>query len=97
MPPLLTFLGSCWFWPEFVVFLAGDLGEGEEAEEQAGSPECHSAAVRPSVCRRVESVLRQTAEHRLGSEKALPESRTLSPGQRQPPGPGGGSGGPGQG
>lgn len=46
MPLLLTFLGSHWFWPDLAILLAGDVSEGEEAEEQAGSPERHAAAVR---------------------------------------------------
>ena len=86
MPPLLTFLGSHRFWPDFGVLLAGDVGEGEEAEEQAGSPERHAAAV--SGAERLRSARRRPASHRLGSEMAVPESRPLSPGQRQPPGQG---------
>lgn len=62
LPPLLTFLGSHRLLPDFAVLLAGDLGEGEEAEEQVGSPERHAAAVR---CRAevewLRSALRQPA------------------------------------
>lgn len=43
---LLTFLGRRRLLPPLAVLLARDLGEGDEAEEQAGSPQHHAAAVR---------------------------------------------------
>lgn len=46
LPLPLTFLGSGRFLPGFAVLLVGDLGEGEEAEEEAGSAESHVGAVR---------------------------------------------------
>lgn len=40
--PALTFLGGRRLLPALAVLLDGDVGEGDEAEQQAGCPQRHA-------------------------------------------------------
>lgn len=70
--------------PGFAVLLAGDVGEGEEAEEEeAGSPERHAAAVRSERS----SALAQPSRTAAAIRNGCPTEPPAEPGPAEPPGP----------